>query len=85
MWINVKALLCHHLKPWRGFKSWTVCAAWSPHRKKYELKLKSVERRATEGIKVLKQLSCKERFLQFEDEKAGGAGDLGLQNHEDDR
>lgn len=35
-------------------------------------------------IKVLKQLPCKERFLQFEDEKAGGAGNLGLQNHEDD-
>ena len=61
-----------------------MCAAWSAHLKKYELKLESVETRATEVIKVLKQLSCKERFLQFEDEKARGAGNLGLQNHEDD-
>lgn len=81
MWINVKALPCHYLKHWRGFKPWTVCAAWSPHLKKYELKLESVERRATEVISVLKPLSCKERFLQSEDEKAGN---LGLQNHEDD-
>lgn len=61
-----------------------MCAAWSPHLKKYELELESVETRAAEVIKVLKELSRKERFLQFEDEKAGGAGNSGLQNHEDD-
>jgi len=51
---------------------------------KCKLKLESVEGRASEVIKVLKQLSCQERFLQCEDKKAVGTSNLGLQNHEDD-